>query len=200
MLGHSGAVNCVRWSHSGAFLASCDDHGLSSIWRRNGTGVLSVLSLQLQTEAILHLDWRADDQVIATAGVDHSLRIWRVQGSGSGQLICTLRGHAEPANGCAWLGNDRLVSQANDWTLRVWNTATSKQERCIDGPFQNGALITTFQRLAVAQDGSFILGVHAKNGGGCTIQKIDAQSLAPQTDFVGYRKPVSVVVSALHNY
>lgn len=201
VLGHAGAVNCVRWSHSGTLLASGGDDALLAIWRRLDTGFAPLLKLQKHKDCVLHLDWSADDQLVATASADHSLMIWRVQGTtvGGERLICVLRGHSDAVNGCAWLRNNRLVSQANDMTLRVWDTDTKEQERSITEPFKGGAMITPYQRLAIAQDGTFILGVHALNGGGCTIQKIDSESLTPQVDYVGYRKPVSVVVSTTNN-
>lgn len=198
---HDGSVNCVRWSNSGSYLASAGDDAVVVIWQRCGAVYTRRVTLAKHKEVILHVAWRDDDQLLVSASVDHTLIIWRVAGGsslGGNQVLSVLRGHEDVVNGCAWLADNSVVSQSADLSLRVWDISGT-QLRVITKPFEDGSATTLFQRLAVSRDKKLILGVHALNNKGPTVQNIDAKSLTPTTDFVGFRKAVVVVVSYLHS-
>lgn len=197
LLSHQGAVNCVRWSHNGTYLASAGDDATVVVWERTGSKFAPLFRFEKHEDTVLHVDWRHDDQQLVSASADHTVMIWRVFGppTGGDRLLIVLRGHTDVVNGCAFLGDNRVVSQANDQTLRVW-TADASADKRIKAPFKHGAYTALFQRCAVSRDGGTILAVHAFNGGGSTVQAIDALTVSPTTDFVGFRKPVVVVVSA----
>lgn len=194
---HTGDVNCVRWSHSGLHLGSCGDDAMVIIWERSGNSFFVLQKLKKHKETVLHMEWSADDSKIVSASADLTLIIWSVSGTGDVVLQHFLRGHTDVVNGCAWLSELAVVSQANDRTLRVWSSDTGLETKQVDAPFQDGAHTMPFQRVAAAPNGSFILAVHALNGGGSTLQKLDGCTFAPTTDFVGFRRGVTVVVSGV---
>lgn len=199
---HDGSANCVRWSNSGAYLASCGDDNIVVIWQRCGDAYAPRLKLMKHKDVVLHVAWRKDDQLLVSASVDLTLIIWRVDsssGASGNRVVSVLRGHTDVVNGCDWLTDNTVVSQSNDLSLRVWNINNGTQDNVISKPFEDGAAILHFQRLAVSRDRTLILAVHAFNNKGPTVQSFDAVTMAQRTDFVGFRKAVVVVVSDLHH-
>ena len=67
--------------------------------------------------------------LIATAGADRSVCIWRDQGA---SLSARLQGHDAHINGLAFTPDGaRIVSGANDGTLRVWDTTGGQAEEVL---------------------------------------------------------------------
>lgn len=193
---HTGDVNCVRWSHSGKYLASAGDDAVVAIWHRVAGLYVPLAKLAKHADTVLHVDWRLDDEKLVSASADRSLMIWGVTKGESGEwaLQTTLRGHTDVVNGCAFSGQRHVASQSNDQSFRVWSVKDSKEIHRLEEPFKGGADNTPFQRLGVPPNNTFVLAVHALNGNGPTIQKIDTMLFTPATDFVGFRSTVSVVV------
>jgi len=92
---------------------------------------VAVRSWQTPGDTILlhgHEDWvttaisSADEAVLVSASVDHSLRVWCLA---ERVPLRVLRGHQTEVRGLCWLtGADRVVSSSRDGEIRVWDAAS----------------------------------------------------------------------------
>lgn len=68
--------------------------------------------------------WSPDGRWLASAGDDHTLRLWD---SANGECRRILIGHNDTINICAWSPDGHwLASAGNDHTLRVWDSANGE--------------------------------------------------------------------------
>ena len=76
-----------------------------------------------------------DGGTLATAGADHTIRLWNVTGQNEAQV---LRGHQHEVNAVAFSPDGRLlVSVSDDLTIRVWNPATGAPLAVVTGHHGN---------------------------------------------------------------
>lgn len=75
--------------------------------------------------------WSADGSRVASAGSDHTLRIWDAV---TGVELHQLTGHGGPVTACAWSpdGAD-LVSASEDRTLWLWDASSGEPRRALAG-------------------------------------------------------------------
>jgi len=84
----------------------------------------TLLALALQGAAahpggLTSLAERPDSRVIASAGWDNAIRVWKMP---EGTLLRTHRGHTDHITGLAYSGDGKiLVSSSGDGTIRVWD-------------------------------------------------------------------------------
>lgn len=74
-----------------------------------------------------------DGKRIATAGQDHTGRIWDAR---TGKLLATLSGHTDDVNWITFFpdaADHRVATASDDKTVRVWDCATGKQEAVLLG-------------------------------------------------------------------
>jgi WD40 repeat protein len=74
--------------------------------------------------AVRGLAFNADGSLLASAGVDGTVRVWRMR---DGAPVATLRGHQGPANAVDFAADGRLMSTGDDGTVRVWDVATARE-------------------------------------------------------------------------
>jgi WD40 repeat protein/tetratricopeptide (TPR) repeat protein/predicted Ser/Thr protein kinase len=75
------------------------------------------------------LAWSPDGLLLATAGDDRDIRLWKLPG---GELQATLQGHTEPVLVLDWSRDGKwLVSGGADKTIRLWNPREAKLVRSI---------------------------------------------------------------------
>jgi WD40 repeat protein len=102
---HEGFALCVRFSSCGhMFAVSCDD-AMLYIWTFQGFCLPNGLEIWQPKRLIghelnvTHVEWSPDDQMIASASFDNTVRVWSVA---TMSLIVRLDGHASYVRGVAW--------------------------------------------------------------------------------------------------
>ena len=142
--GHDGAVNCVRWSHGGYFLATASSDSFILLWRMVASGKSAtppveqwerVMTFSGHGSDVLDVAWARDDRKIASCSVDGTVRIWEVTPETLQLRMCkvahmTLSGHSNWVRGLAWdpVGT-YLASAGDDRTVHVWRTSIGRWKR-----------------------------------------------------------------------
>jgi len=96
----------------------------------------TLLALALQGAAahpggLTSLAERPDSRVIASAGWDNAIRVWKMP---EGTLLRTHRGHTDHITGLAYSGDGKiLVSSSGDGTIRVWDGESNRALGSIRG-------------------------------------------------------------------
>lgn len=112
---HQRAVNVVKWSTNGEYLASGDDDSAIFIWRqKNRNENINILEqvneqdkeiwitmkiLRGHTEDIYDLCWCPNSQYLISGSVDNTAIIWDIQ---KGKLLYILKDHKGFVQGVAW--------------------------------------------------------------------------------------------------
>lgn len=73
--------------------------------------------------------WSRDGEILATAHLDASLRLWEVR---TGLQICSLEGHTDTVLCLAWDG-DTLASGSRDRSVCLWNVGLEEPPRVLRG-------------------------------------------------------------------
>ncbi|CAJ0966244.1 unnamed protein product [Ranitomeya imitator] len=206
---HLACVNCVRWSNSGAYLASGGDDKLIMVWKKSGYigpstvfGSSSKLAnveqwrclsiLRNHSGDVMDVAWSPHDAWLASCSVDNTIVIWNA--FKFPEIIATLRGHSGLVKGLTWDPVGKYIaSQADDHSLKVWRTMDWQLETSITKPFDECGGTTHVLRLSWSPDGHYLVSAHAMNNSGPTAQIIERDGWKTNMDFVGHRKAVTVV-------
>ncbi|CRI67820.1 putative Mitogen-activated protein kinase kinase kinase [Thiocapsa sp. KS1] len=92
----------------------------------SGDGTEEICTLHGHELDIMAAGFRADEGLLATGGVDDTLRLWSVPGC---RLVKAWRAHDASINSVAFGDNDLLVTAANDGTVRLWEAASGAPVR-----------------------------------------------------------------------
>lgn len=139
LLRHQRAVNCVRWSPSGEFLASCDDESVIFVWRQKAASEVANICddiseadketwliqkvLRGHVEDVYDLSWSQDSQFLLSGSVDNTAIVWDVQ-KGSKTLITDHKGFVQ---GVAWDPlNKFLATLSTDRFFRLFDVQSKK--------------------------------------------------------------------------
>lgn len=139
---HQRAVNCVRWSPSGEFLASCDDESVIFIWRLKPESEaanifdrddaseadkeiwLTFKILRGHMDDVYDLSWSPDSQFLISGSIDNSAMVWDVQKAKSTAIMKDHKGFVQ---GVAWDPlNKYLASLSSDRYLRIFDVQSKK--------------------------------------------------------------------------
>lgn len=139
---HQRAVNCVRWSPNGKYLASCDDESVICIWRQKPeTEVLNIFdrddvsdadkeiwlsykTLRGHMEDVYDLSFSPDGNYLISGSVDNTAIIWDIEKQKS---IAILRDHKGFVQGVSWDPlNKYLVTLSTDRYFRIFDVKTKK--------------------------------------------------------------------------
>lgn len=155
LTGHNGAVYDVAFSPDGAALASASADDTCKVWRVADGERLDTLGQPLKEQYAV--TFSPDGRFIVAGGADNRIRAWEFV-SRERPRINPLRvarfAHEGPIVGLAFTPDgSRLVSVAEDRTVKLWDTQDYTEIRLYD---QQPAVAMA---LAVAGDGaSFLLG------------------------------------------
>ncbi|XP_075974871.1 chromatin assembly factor 1, p105 subunit [Anticarsia gemmatalis] len=136
---HQKAVNVVRWSPNGQYLASGDDESIIFIWKKTDKEPVPSLeqseeqykeswvihkTLRGHMEDVLDISWSANSLHLASGSVDNKLLIWDVS---RGKYSSILTDHKGFVQGVSWDPKGQLIASAS--TDRVFRTfdVTSKK-------------------------------------------------------------------------
>lgn len=182
---HGSAVNILRFSPSGDFLASGADGGELILWKLHvgeaGQTWKVLKTLSFHRKDVLDLEWSKDSAFLISGSVDNSCIIWDVN---KGSVHQILDAHLHYVQGVAWDPLDKYVaSLSSDRTCRIYvnkpqtkgkssekmnyvcHQVISKAEPQLPDDsrpvkshlFHDETLPSFFRRLAWAPDGSFLL-------------------------------------------
>ncbi|XP_062196758.1 chromatin assembly factor 1 subunit FAS2 homolog [Phragmites australis] len=183
---HSSAVNVLRFSPSGEYLASGADGGGIILWKLNSTedgeSWKMHKTLLFHHKDVLDLQWSHDSTFFVSASVDNTCIIWDAN---KGAMQQKLEGHLHYVQGVAWdpLG-EYIASLSSDRTCKIYaNKPQGKsknpekmnfvcQHTLVKIEYQNHdeskppvkahlfhdeTLPSFFRRLAWSPDGSFLV-------------------------------------------
>ena len=136
---HQRAVNCVRWSPSGEYLASCDDESVIFIWRQKPESEANLFDdvsegdkevwlthkiLRGHMEDVYDLSWSSDSQFLISGSVDNTAMVWDIEKGKSSDII---RDHKGFVQGVAWDPlNKYLATLSTDRFFRIFDVQSKK--------------------------------------------------------------------------
>ncbi|WP_405892816.1 hypothetical protein OG272_06470 [Streptomyces sp. NBC_00104] len=83
------------------------------------------------TESVEAVAFDPDGRTLATAGADHSVKLWD---TATEQLLRTLRGHTDAVTAVAFSPDGRTLATAGaDHSVKLWNTATGRETATLTG-------------------------------------------------------------------
>jgi WD40 repeat protein len=121
-----------HWLAVGGYLAGpTEDRDAVRLHDYAGGDVLALL--RGHTDNVLALAFSPSGRWLASAGKDHTVRIWdlsTLQGERLDRPPLVLTGHGDRITGLSWSARgDRLASASYDGTVGLWNTAQLSQEK-----------------------------------------------------------------------
>ncbi|GAA5888497.1 hypothetical protein JCM16303_002190 [Sporobolomyces ruberrimus] len=172
---HTGAVTTLKWSNSGAYLASGADDGAVLVWAMDGakggkvwgSETLNVENWKATRRLVGHqsdvanVAWSPDDSYLASVGLDNQVFVW----SGTSfELLRKLQGHQGFVKGVVFdpVGQ-YLATQSDDNTMKIWRTSDWGLEKSIEEAF-DGAPKSNGTRPAWSPDGAYIVAPNSMNG------------------------------------
>ncbi|CDO71888.1 hypothetical protein BN946_scf184940.g35 [Trametes cinnabarina] len=116
---HDSAVRTMKFTHSGAFLASADQSGIIKYFQPNMNNLTAWTG---HREAIRGLSFSPDDNRFATASDDSTIRIWSFEEQRAER---TLSGHGWDVKCVEWHPTKGLlVSGSKDNMIKFWDPRT----------------------------------------------------------------------------
>lgn len=116
---HDTAVRTMRFTHSGAYLASADQSGIIKYFQPNMNNLTAWTG---HREAIRGLSFSPDDQRFATASDDSTVRIWSFEESREERV---LTGHGWDVKCVEWHPTKGLLaSGSKDNMIKFWDPRT----------------------------------------------------------------------------
>ncbi|KAI0305176.1 WD40-repeat-containing domain protein [Multifurca ochricompacta] len=198
---HTGPVLCVRWAHSGRWLASGSDDEIVMIWDLDPTArgkVWGSDEVNLRLTDVTDLAWSPEDRYLASVGLDSQVLIW------SGYTLERMHRidqHHGFVKGVCWdpVG-EFLATQSDDRSVKIWRTMDWELEAEVRKPFEDSPGSTFFRRLSWSPDGAHITASNATNNKGFVFiaAVIARNSWTSEISLVGHENTVEVAAYNPH--
>ncbi len=120
--GHTRAVLCVAFSPVGTKLATAGMDRSLLLWDTSSGDLLAKAAGH--SDAVRVLRFTPDGSRVVSGSADTSICVWDVQNGG---LVAKLDGHGGTVRTMVVVGSDRIISGANDGTVRVWCLRTYRE-------------------------------------------------------------------------
>lgn len=183
---HQRAVNVVKWSPNGEFLASGDDESVVFIWKQKEESEHVMLDsinendketwitlkvLRGHMEDVYDLSWAPNSQFLVSGSVDNTAIVWDVN---KGKSVSILKDHKGFVQGVAWdPQNQYIATLSTDRILRIFDIQTKKIVQRISKStlpvlkdndlfekkvrlYHDDTLQTFFRRLCFSPDGKLL--------------------------------------------
>ncbi|EKM78315.1 hypothetical protein AGABI1DRAFT_107530 [Agaricus bisporus var. burnettii JB137-S8] len=139
---HSAAVNVVRFSPNGEFIASAGDDGMVIIWAQSANPVTGAYgsdippdeaqmekefwkprtTFRCTTMQVYDLAWSPTGEYIIAGSTDNTARIFA---SVDGKCVCEIAEHSHFVQGVAWDPlNEYIATQSSDRSMHVYRIST----------------------------------------------------------------------------
>ena len=200
---HDRSVNCVRWSPCGRYLASGSDDTNILIWglstmpapsanlgamQPNSENWRTVARLAGHTADVVDLAWSPCQTMLASCGVDNTVRIWQTD---TWKAVQVLTGHTSIVRGVSWDPLSKFVlSQAEDSSAIVWRTEDWQIASRITEPFRTKSNQTYFRRASWMPDGSYVVVAGAFKAGKHSVTVLQRGTWDIESEFIGHNGPV----------
>ncbi len=162
-LKHLGGVFAVAISSDGKTVATGGFDKSIRLW--NADSGKPIRKLEGHTASIRNLAFSPNDEELASASSDFTVRLWSLKSEG----VRELRGHSKVVRAVAYLRSRLVVSAGDDGFVRLWDPADGETKQSF-GPFPDGVL-----SLAVSPGGTFVA-AGAGNGKIYLLDTIDNQA------------------------
>ncbi|KIY64054.1 WD40 repeat-like protein [Cylindrobasidium torrendii FP15055 ss-10] len=209
---HTGPVLCVRWAHSGRWLASGSDDEVVMIWDLDRTGGGKVWgSDEVNVEGwkplkrlpghesdVTDVAWAPKDRYLASVGLDSNIIVWCGY---TLERLHKLDQHQGFVKGVCWdpVG-EFLATQSDDRSVKIWRTRDWGLEAEVTKPFEDSPTSTFFRRLSWSPDGAHITASNATNNEGYVFiaAVITRNTWASDISLVGHENTVEVAAYNPH--
>jgi hypothetical protein len=133
--GHNGAVYDIAFSPDGKTLASASADDTCKLWRISDGERLDTLGQPLKEQYAI--TFTPDQQFVIAGGADNRIRFWNLKFGdrpGINPLVIARFAHEAPVTTlCLSPDGTRLISAAEDRTLKVWSTANLTEDQLLTG-------------------------------------------------------------------
>ena len=131
LVGHEAAVNVAKFSTSGKLLATAGDDAKIFLWhfKKHDFFLENKITLDDHTAKIVDIDFSEDEQFLASASWDHTIKIWNIK---TGKVVKSIEGHKGPVNSVKFSDDGQyLYSAGYDGTIRYWRISDGQEVRTL---------------------------------------------------------------------
>lgn len=182
---HDHPIRAAEWSHSGAWLVSCDNGGVIKYFQPN---MNNVTLFNGHNEPIRDISFAPDDQRFCTGSDDGSVKIWDFERR---EMEKSLTGHGYDVRCVKWHPTKSLlVSGSKNNLIKFWDPRTGTDLRTLHD-HKNSV-----QALSWSPNGNMVASASRDQ----SVRVFDIRMMKEVQDFRGHAKDVcSVTFHPLHN-